>query len=234
VNGSADRAGGDRSPGPLDGLAAVLADVLGDLASAALDLDPLAAARLRALDGTRIRFHARVPAPAPREGAGGTPLELTAWITEGRLRIVMDDHRQADAIVSGTLSDLTAWALTRGRARAADIRIDGDEQRVHELERILREFAPDLERPAAHLMGATAAAHVVGFAELALAAFASAAQVAGSGLRDGIGAWFTDRRAVAAFLDDLDALHLRVDRLDARVEMLERGRLAARRTGAPQ
>lgn len=207
--------------GAQPGLDAVLADLLGDAANAGLELDPASRARLAALEGREVRLVAELPLPL------GTR-ELSLAVRAGRLRCFARGSERPDVVVRGTGPDLAAWLLRPGgngpRAAGSRLQIDGDGTVLAELEALLRGFRPDPAPVLGRLLGDELADAALGTAELAFAALRSALAGAGQALRHGAADIFVDRERAAGFLDELDDLRLRVDRLQARVEARERAR----------
>ncbi|MEZ5560993.1 MAG: hypothetical protein R3E86_20930 [Pseudomonadales bacterium] len=195
--------------GPLE---ALLADAVERLANAGVELDPATAARLHALEGRSVQLRVQLPAPV-RERV------FSLRIQAGRPRLDAVPVPQPNVIVSGTPVDLAAWLLAPGSGAAARLRVDGDGTVVHEFSGILHGYAPDFSAPLGRLFGEATAANLIGFGELALAAARSVLAGAGSALREGAGRHFASKAEIDDFLDRLDALRLRVDRLDARMRI---------------
>lgn len=201
-------------PTGLANLAALLADTLAGFANATLALDPAGAARLATLEGRTIELRARVP--------GAADAVFSLRIQHGRLRLVPAVHGTPETIVTGTLPDLLGWALSRGRHTPPGLRIDGDTGLLEAFAAVAEGFAPDLEAPLERLVGADAAGRVAAAAEMTFAGLRTLLDGAAGGLRRGAAQWFATAPAAHAFLDELDDLKLRVDRLAARVERAER------------
>lgn len=193
---------------------AVLADVLADLANRSLELDPASHARLTALEGRKLQIGILLPASLGRR-------ELSLAVSGGRLRFYAHALDAPHVIVQGDPPTLLAWLLG-AEDPGRRLTIDGDTAVLGELTGVLRSFRPDLGEPLSRVLGAQAARTALGTAELALAGLRSALQGAGHGLRDGAAQTFVDRPAMERFLDGLDDLRLRVDRLGARVAAQER------------
>lgn len=199
-----------------DGLPAVFADALADLANRSLALDPAAAARLATLEGHRIQFSTDLPEPM---GAR----DLTITVNDGRLRLYPRALPEPNVIVSGRPADLVAWLFGDGVASGPgrDLRIDGDGAVLQELTQAIESFRPDLAGPLGSLLGAETARSALGTAELALATLRSAFEGAGQTVRDSAARTFVSQSEAARLLDELDDLRLRVDRLAARVAAQE-------------
>jgi ubiquinone biosynthesis accessory factor UbiJ len=213
-------------PSPPAGLQAVLADGLAALANASLDLDPASRARLAALEGYRVQVVAAAPPPLGDQHFG---LSVTA----GKLRVHARAVERPNVIVRGAPLDLVAWLLAGEGASGSRLVIDGDGTVLQELTAVLRAFRPDLGAPLERLLGPDIAGRALGGVELALAALRSAFEAAGSTVHRRAVGTFVDRAQMERYLDDLDALRLRVDRLAARVQFEEQRRGSRGAGGRP-
>jgi len=205
------------SSSPGRGLDAVFADVLADFANRSLDLDPASRARLSALDGSEVQIVAELPAPLGDR-------EFTIAVREGRLRFYSRAADHPRVLVRGSPPDLAAWLMAGGSAAGSRLVIEGDSTLLGELAAAWRAFRPDLGAPLSRLLGQEAAQAALGTAELAFAALRSALEGAERAVRDGAGRAFVDRAQTERFLDEIDDLQLRVDRLGARVHAQEQRR----------
>ena len=203
--------------GPRRGLDSVLADALAALANASLDLDPASRSRLAGLEGRQIQVTALLPPPLGER-------HFALAVTAARLRFHLHAPERPNVVVRGTAPDLLAWLAAGEGAAAARLGIDGDETALAELGAALKAFRPDLGGPLSHLVGEELAQAALGAAELALAVTRSALEGAGLTVRDEAARVFVDRTRMERFLDELDDLRLRVDRLDARVQAQEQHR----------
>lgn len=197
--------------GPLE---TMLADALAALANASLDLDPAGRARLSGLEGRRVRIVAELPPPV-------TARHFTLEVEDARLRLYSRDLDQPNVIVSGSLPDLAQWLLTGATGTRGGLHIEGDTTVLLELAAVFRGFAPDLARPLGRVLGPETAASLVGAGEMAVAGLRSAAAAVGGSLRQGAAERFVNRQQMDRFLDALDDMKLRVDRLAARVSAEE-------------
>lgn len=198
------------------GLDSMLADALADLANASVDLDPATRARLTALQGARLQLDVVLPGPLPDRS-------LALTVDAGRLRFHAAAVDRPQVILRGTPLGLLGWVL-RPTDAASGLTIDGDVTLLQEFATLLRAFRPDLTVPLARVLGPRAASGLLGAAELAAGALTSALEGAGSSIRQGAAASFVDRAALERFLDELDELRLRTDRLAARVAAEEQRR----------
>jgi ubiquinone biosynthesis protein UbiJ len=206
-----------RLPSGLAQLVALLADGLGEFATATLALDPVGAARLAALEGARILIRARPPAGMP----GPEEIPFGLRVTSGRLRVVAGPVERPRVIVSGSIADLARWALARGATGTSGLQIDGDTQVLETLAAIAHDYRPEFEPPLTRLLGPGPAKGLIEAAEFAFAGLRTVLQTAATGVRQGAGQWFATESAAARFLDELDELKLAVDRLEARVAAAE-------------
>lgn len=201
------------SPSPLETL---LARVLGEIGSQTLKLDPASHPRLAELAGTTIRFDI-VPPSLPGTNVTPEPRSVTLLVHADALDLQAGNAGDAHAIVRGTLPDIVSSFFNPDRA--SSVRIQGDEAALQALAGLFRGLEPDLAGPLAGLLGREMADGLVGLAEAGIAFLKSAAESAGSGARREASKAWVDDPSFADLMDRLDALRLRVDRLDARVEL---------------
>jgi ubiquinone biosynthesis protein UbiJ len=196
--------------GPLE----TLSEALAALANASLNLDPASRARLSALEGRRVRIVAELPPPL-------TAPPFTLEVRDARLEVHLQELNPPNVIVRGSLPDLAQWLLTGATGARGGLHIDGDTTVLLELAAVLRGFAPDPAGPLGRLVGPETAATLVGAGEMALAGLRSAAAAVSGSLRQGAADRFVNRQQMDRFLDTLDDMKLRVDRLGARVSAEE-------------
>lgn len=196
------------------GLDSVLADALADLANRSLELDPAHRARLAALEGRRVQLTAQLPQPM-----GSRDFALT--VAHQQLRFFPHAPESPNVIVRGTPADLAAWLFGAEGSARSRLAIDGDVAVLGELRAALTAFRPDLGTPLQRLLGPDFAQAALGTAELALATLRSVLEGAGHGVRDSAARSFAERESADRFLDELDDLRLRVDRLNARIREQE-------------
>lgn len=231
--GPDDGAGNDSArtalPPGLQQFATLLADGLADFANATIGLDTAGAARLGALEGNRVLIRGQVPQGLP----GPAALSFTLEVKGGRLRLLPGAAATPNAIVTGGLVDLAAWAVSRGRHTPPGLRLEGDTRLLESLAEIAADYRPDLERPLGRIVGAENANRMISAAEVAFAGLRSLLQGAAAGAKQGAGRWFATQSALDGFLDELDELRLDVDRLGARVEAAERHAAERRESAQP-
>lgn len=185
----------------------------------ALALDPDTQQQLAALDGRSVQLHLR-----------GPELAFAVTVVDGKLRV--GPAQDGDSLrVSTTPGTLLALAFKQDGEHIAPGKIDiaGDAGLARQLEKLLRDFAPDIEEAFTHLFG-----DVLGV-PVARAARSTLQHVRDSTahLREDGADWLRDEARLVmgpgeleGFLDGVDAVRERSERLQARV-----ARLAARARG---
>ena len=184
----------------------------------ALKLDPDTRAALTKLDGRRIGIHLRGPEIA---------FDIAAH--EGALHVQppqSEESQQAktDLRVSATPGSLLALALSRGgETPPGKIEIAGDAELARRVEKLARDFAPDFEAAFANVFG-----EVIGVAIARVLREATqwlrqnvqhAAQDSADWLRDE-SRLVVPRGELDDFLDEVDTVRERAERLNARVNRL--------------
>ncbi len=185
----------------------------------AVALDPDTQAGLATLQGRRLDVH-----------LSGPDITLAIQVVDGRLRVGPgDDDLPPSLRVSASPGSLLGMALGGDRDNVAPgkIVVAGDAELARRLEKLARGYAPDVEAAFARSFGEVLG---VPLARALHKAFAHVRDSAAHALEDGAD-WLRDeaRLGVApgemdAFLDDVDEVSERVERLQARI-----GRLAASR-----
>ncbi|MGN6313309.1 MAG: ubiquinone biosynthesis accessory factor UbiJ [Rhodanobacteraceae bacterium] len=195
-------------------LQAALAHVVG--------LDPEMPAALARLEGRRIGVHLQ-----------GAELAFDIAVHEGALRIespLQDEAARTDLRVTATPFSLLALAMPRegDTLPPGKVEIAGDAELARRVEKLAREFAPDMEAAFARTFG-----EVVGVAiARALRETTRALRTGARHASDDAADWLRDearlvvpRGELDAFLDEVDRLRERAERLQVRVARL-RGRAA--------
>lgn len=186
-------------------------------------LDPETLASLKTLEGNRVALHLR-----------GPELAFVVHVVGGKLKVEPppEDDDAATLHVSTTPGSLVGMAL-RGEDAAAPgkVEIAGDAELARRLEKLARNYAPDIEEALAQRFG-----DVIGV-QLARALRAAFGHVRESGqhFAEDAADWLREEARIAVspaemdgFLDEVDALRERAERLEARVE-----RVAARKAKGP-
>lgn len=210
-------------------LVALLGDLVGRATDAAVRLDPVARARLLALEEQQLRLEIDLPAVGigPRANVGPR-LTFTVTVSAGQLRLRhhadIAEAPPAHAIVSGPASAFLSF-LAPARAGAAlppGLRISGDVGLVEAFQTLAAGYAPDLAQPLGRVLGPRVVAGVLDAFELAGAGLRTVLQIGADAAGDAARRVFADRPLTLAFLDELDELRLLLDRVEARVDGLER------------
>jgi len=190
----------------------------------ALELDAETQARLSALEGRRIGVDLR-----------GTGLALAISIADGKLAVGPHWEKNGDLNLRAAPASLLAFALRRGDDDAVapgKVEISGDADLARRMEKLMRGYRPDIEEAFAQTFG-----DIIGvpLARSLQRAFAYARDSAHAAAQDTAEFLREESRDLVApaemetFLDDVDALRERADRLEARVKHLvaRRGKDAA-------
>ena len=181
----------------------------------ALALDVETRDRLGALQGQRIGIELR-----------GFDLALAIWVDEGRLRVGPHWEGDRDLNLRAAPGSLLAMALRRGEDSLlppGKVEISGDAELARRVEKLARDFQPDFEEAFAQTFG-----DVIGvpLSRAIQRAFAWGRESAGALARDTAEYLREESRDLIApaemeeFLDDVDNLRERADRLEARVRQL--------------
>lgn len=211
----ASAAGASRAPNPVLSL-------LGRLLEAALNraigLDPETGSRLRSLDGRAVTVTAR-----------GTPLSIRFRVEGDRLRVGPAGGHDSGLRVAMTPGVMIGLLLRRGDEAAlapGAVDIAGDADLARRLQRLASEFEPDIDEAFARTFGDVPGFQLARVFRHALDGARSATTALAA---DGVAFLRDETRDVVGrfelddFLDDVDALRERGDRLDARIGRLLRG-----------
>jgi ubiquinone biosynthesis accessory factor UbiJ len=204
-------------------LLATLGNALEAVLNRALALDAEVQARLAGLEGRRVGIE-----------LSGTPLALAIRASGGRLRVGPHRETASDLNLRASPGSLLAFALRRGEGSplpSGKVEISGDAELARSVEKLARDFRPDIEEAFARTFG-----DVIGvpLARALHAGLTWSRESLRAGLRDSADFLRDDSRDLVAppemdeFLDAVDALRERVDRLGARI-----ANLTAWRPGEP-
>ncbi|MFT3790582.1 MAG: SCP2 sterol-binding domain-containing protein [Rudaea sp.] len=189
-----------------------------------LALDTETQARLSALEGKRIGVDLR-----------GTRLALAISVADGKLRVGPHWEKSGDLDLRAAPASLLAFALRRGDDDAAapgKVEISGDADLARRMEKMLRGYGPDIEEAFAKTFGDIVGVPLAHALQHAFAYARDSAHAAAQNTAEFLREESRDLVAPAemeSFLDDVDALRERAERLEARVKHLaaRRGRDAA-------
>lgn len=201
----------ERQPNPL---LVRLGRLLEAVLNRALSLDEPTRAQLGTLEGRRVGIELT-----------GTPLALAIEVHEGRLRVGPHWQTAGNLNLRAAPGSLLAFALRRGDESLVPpgkVDISGDAELARRLEKLLRGFRPDIEEAFAKTFG-----DVIGvpLARALHAAFDWSRESAEALARDTADFLRDESRDLIApaemdqFLDDVDGLRDRVERLAARVAL---------------
>lgn len=199
----------------------VLGGTLQQILNRLLALDDEAAAQLSALEGRSISIHLQAP-----------PLALQITAQQGRL-LVAAAQDTADLQLRLRPAALAAAALRGGDALPPGaVQLAGDAELARRLERLARQWQPDLEAALAARLGERLG---VPLAQALTRAFAATRRHLAQRVED-TGAWLRDevrlcppRSELEDFHAGVDQLRERVERLAARLQMLQTRRSGSAR-----
>ncbi len=200
-----------RQPNPL---LARLGRLLEAALNRALALDEPTRERLGALEGRRIGIELR-----------GANLALALSVREGRLRVGPHWDAPADLNMRASPGSLLAFALRRSDSTLPPGKVDisGDAELARSVEKLLRDFQPDVEEAFAQTFGDVLGVPIARGLRQAFTFVHESAQALTQDTAEFLREESRDLIAPAEmeqFLDDVDALRERSDRLDAKVQQL--------------
>jgi ubiquinone biosynthesis protein UbiJ len=177
-----------------------------------LALDTETRARLASLQDRRIGVELR-----------GTSLALGIAVRDGRLCIGPHEAKSGDLNLRASPASFLAMALRRGEDSAlppGKVEVSGDAELARRVEKLLRDFRPDIEEVFAQTFGDVLG---VALARALRAAFAHTRETAQALVQDTAEFLREESRDLIApaqmetFLDEVDDLRERAERLQARV-----------------
>ena len=190
-----------------------------------LALDPDTGARVAAFEGRAITVDFAGP------DRRGLPAMRLA-VEQGRLRVGPAFAATSALVVLATPSSLLAFALAReGAGTPGRVSISGDAELARRLEQVARAFAPDVDEAFARVFGDIAGVPLARAFRGALAGARSSARAFAAdaaGFLTEEGRDLVARAELDGFLDDVDRVRERAERLEARVARVA----AARRSRA--
>ena len=204
-------------PDPLASLRARLGAVLESVLNLALRVDPDLPSDLRALEGRSIALT-----------WAGPQWGLRLSVVDGQLRVGPNDG-EADLSLATTLTGLigllrpdAARSLPAGR-----VQIAGDAELLRRIEQIAKRFAPDWDAAFAQHLGPTLGPQIGRALAGALRGARGSAQSLAESASEYVREESRDvasRRELDEFADDVDHVRDAVERIEARVTRLTRGR----------
>ncbi|KFN50610.1 ubiquinone biosynthesis accessory factor UbiJ [Arenimonas composti] len=203
------------TPTPLDSLKPLAGRALGAALNRLVALDPDTVSALRGLEGQRIGLALEAP-----------PLALDIRVVDGRLDVgppTDEPELGIRATLSGVLSQLP-FLRTPGAPPVGKVRINGDAELARRLQQLAQRFDPDWDEPFAAAFGPLLGPQLARALREALKTGATvakklsrdAAEYLTEETRDVVG-----KAELGAFLDDVDDLRDRVERLAARMDRLQ-------------
>jgi ubiquinone biosynthesis protein UbiJ len=197
----------------VSGIETAVAEIISTLSNAGLKLDPLSEARLREIEGRSVRLEIEPP-------AAGSPLVITMIVRKACLNFDTEAVDPANAIVRGSLPELLAW-FAGGTPASGNLSFEGDEILLAQLSQVFENYEPDLTEPLRRVLGEEAARNLVGAAEAAFAALRSTFQAFGHAAEDASHEYYLDNARLENTVAEAEKLQLRIDRLAARLAVLE-------------
>lgn len=158
-----------------------------------------------------------------------TPLRIRFSVADGAVTVGPGGDGEPDAVIEGTPLSLASLAgpEPEDRIRQGAIRISGDAEAAQSFQKLFRAARPDFEEELSRLVGDAAAHHL---ANAARGVLGFGRRAAGTFARN-LGEYLTEesrdlpaRPEVEAWLEQVDRLREGVDRLEARLALLERSR----------
>ena len=186
------------------------------LANESAHLDPLTKKRLTALSGHSITVELEPSGESTTLQFDGDSIRLTTIRSQA-----------PSVIVRGTPGALAGafW----GASDRSGVTIEGDEVVLGQFRHIVRDYRPDVIAPLESLVGKQAAQAITGVFELGFAALSaigrSLTEEGGRLAREGVRQKYLTAPELASFVDSIQALRSRVDRLNVRTEIAERERV---------
>jgi ubiquinone biosynthesis protein UbiJ len=201
-----------RAPNPL---LAVLGRGLEAALNRILELDPDTRARIAALDGRAITLDFKGALPPMRIVVAGERLGIgPAFAGESALRV---------AATPGSLLSLAFARGPDGALPPGRIEIAGDAELARRLEQIATRFAPDFDEAFARVFGDVPGFQIARAIRGGLAWSRTSAQAFAQDAAEFLteeGRDLVAKAELETFLDEIDTLRERADRLDARVRRL--------------
>ena len=193
----------------------MLLERLGDLLNRNIADSRRAQALCRQLDGRTVSLVVE-----------STPLVFYFRADAGRIALTASHEGTTDATLSGTPIGLLALAGPRaeGALRGGGVRIEGDAEVAQKFRDLLAESQPDFEEELSRVIGDVAARNLANLAR----GFLDFGRKTGRSLAANVSEYLQEegrdvptRTEMEEFLSDVDRLRDDVERLDARLALLE-------------
>lgn len=191
-----------------------VASIIERIASTVVALDEATQQRLRDLDGRILVFELSAPSA-----------NLRLRFTDGSVRVAADTGYASEppnTIVRGPSIELLQGLVT-GKL-SGSVTIDGDEALLSTLQDCLQQLRPDFSAVLEPIAQQPGLSDLVGQAEYAVASLQAVAGNLLSNLRTAGRRHFADEDDLALFAERLESLKLKVDRLNARTDLLRTSR----------
>ena len=191
-------------------LADRLCEVASTLINGAIRLDPDAREKLRDLDGVTVSLVCSEPS-----------IECYAQFVGRHVDVFPGNHHAPHVMISGPLLDLVAW-LSPKATTSSRIRIDGDPQLLMALQQFASRYQPELTDALDGFLGPSLSDQVLGAVEIGFDALRNILGSVGDETQRAAQRSFANTDDANRLLDRMERFNLRVDRLAARVNHLER------------
>lgn len=192
----------------------MLAQLGNQISQQALATDPNLAARLAQFEGRCIEFQSTAP--------------VISWhflLTDKGIKTISGGAQAPHAIVTGSAVELLQALLPGGKL--GQLSVEGDSALVFELMSLLRDFVPDISTPLGRIIGDVNAATLVSSAELGLRGLQAILTGLGQSAQQQATSQFVKTSQLGVLLDGIDELRLRVDRLAANMQRVEKAKRQA-------
>ena len=188
-------------------LGRLFADWATSISKRAIDADPDLRLRLLQLEGRSIELALTAPA-----------MHWHLRVSTGAVEMHPGKAESPNVIVTGSAIDLINWLF---RQDATGVRIEGDDTTLLETLAVLRTYDPHMQDALNSVLGEDLSQRVAGGAEAGLRGVQSLLQAFTAGLEQHTDEKFVKRDTMDEFLDNIDELRLRIDRLAANIKSRE-------------
>lgn len=200
----------------MQAFSAIAARAVETAANRVLALDEDTAERLRSLQGHTVAVTLE-----------GPDISFYVQPDGNRVRVIDSFEGEPDAAIRATPGALFVNALQPDRSQAGRVHITGDAHIAQEVQQLLKRLHPDWEEPLAQAFGDVVGPKLAAGIREGVDAFRKTV----TGFGDQLGEYLREesrhlvsRREMQEFLDEVDQLRDAVDRLDARIQRLNKNR----------